>query len=55
MSREGEVTVLAASKTFKLLARNPLGEGSHSTPAIAGGVLYLRTLTHLACIGGKRR
>jgi outer membrane protein assembly factor BamB len=55
MSREGEVVVLAAAKTFQLLARNPLGEGSHSTPAIAGGTMYLRTFGHLISIGKSRK
>jgi len=53
ISREGEVVVVAANKQFQLLARNPLGEGSHSTPAIAGGRMFLRTFTHLISIGGK--
>src|SRR5262249_16944465 len=43
VSRAGDVVVLAAAKEYQLLARNPLGEGSHSTPAIAGGRMYLRT------------
>jgi outer membrane protein assembly factor BamB len=55
MSRQGDVTVLAAAKQFKLLARNPLGEGSHSTPALANGCMYLRTFTHLISIGAKGR
>lgn len=55
MSREGEVVVLAASKKFQLLARNPLGEGSHSTPAIANGTMYLRTFGDLTAIGNKER
>jgi outer membrane protein assembly factor BamB len=53
-SREGDVVVLAASKKFEHLATNPLGEGSHSTPAIAGGRMYVRTFTHLIAVGGKR-
>jgi outer membrane protein assembly factor BamB len=53
VSREGEVVVLAAAKRFELLARNPLGEGSHSTPAVAGGRMYLRTFSHLISVGGK--
>jgi len=52
MSEEGEVPVIAASREFKILARNPLGEGSRSTPAVAGGRLYLRSYTHLISIGG---
>lgn len=54
ISRDGEVVVLAAAKKFEQLARNPVGEGSHSTPAVAGGVLYVRTFTHLISIGGKK-
>ena len=54
VSREGEVIVLAAAKEYELLARNPLGEGSHSTPAVADGRLYLRTFSHLISLGGKK-
>jgi outer membrane protein assembly factor BamB len=53
VSRDGDVIVLAAGKRFEQVARNRLGEGSHSTPAVAGGRLYLRTFTHLISIGGK--
>jgi outer membrane protein assembly factor BamB len=54
VSRTGEVVVLAAARKYKLLGRNQLGEGSHSTPAIAGGRLYLRTFSHLISVGGKK-
>jgi outer membrane protein assembly factor BamB len=54
VSRDGEVVVLAGTKQFTLLARNPLGEGSHSTPAVAGGRMYLRTFTHLVSVGRKK-
>jgi outer membrane protein assembly factor BamB len=53
MSDAGEAVVVAADREFKLLARNPIGEGSHSTPSVADGVLYLRTFSHLIAIGGK--
>ncbi len=53
VSRTGEMVVLAAAEKFKLLARFPLGEPSHSTPAIAGGAMYLRTVSHLMAIGGN--
>jgi outer membrane protein assembly factor BamB len=49
----GEMVVLAPGDTFKLLARNPLGEGTRSTPCVDGGRLYLKTFSHLVCIGGK--
>ncbi|MHB8901919.1 MAG: PQQ-binding-like beta-propeller repeat protein, partial [Thermoguttaceae bacterium] len=52
VSREGEVVVLAASRQFKELGRVPLGEASHSTPAVAGGVMYLRTTSHVMALAG---
>jgi outer membrane protein assembly factor BamB len=54
ISRPGDVFVIAAGDKFELLGRNPLGEQSHATPAVAGGVLYLRTFSHLISIGGKK-
>lgn len=52
ITRAGEVVVIRASRTYELLAINPLGEASHATPAVAGGRMYLRTLSHLISIGG---
>jgi outer membrane protein assembly factor BamB len=54
ISREGEMVVLAAAEKYKLLARVNLEESSDSTPAVAGGVMYLRTLSHLMALGGKK-
>ncbi|NLF72990.1 MAG: PQQ-binding-like beta-propeller repeat protein [Candidatus Anammoximicrobium sp.] len=51
---EGTVHVLAASSQYRLLSSNPLGEPSRSTPAIAGGRLYLRTVSHLVSVGGNK-
>ena len=53
ISREGQMVVLAASEEFNELARIDLEEPSNSTPAIADGVMYLRTLSHLMAIGGE--
>ena len=53
VSRAGDVVVLAASRRYEFLARNRLDEGSHSTPAVAGGRLYLRTFSHLISLGGR--
>ena len=53
MSAEGEVVVLAASPEYELLGRQSLGDPSHSTPAVSGGVMYLRTFTKLFAIGGN--
>jgi len=53
IAEDGEVVVIAASDEYKLLARNPLGERSQSTPAVAGGMMFLRSLSHLYAVGGR--
>ena len=53
MDEDGVVFVVAAEKEFKLLAKNPLGEPSRSTPAVSGGRMFLRTYSHLICVGAK--
>ncbi len=53
ISREGQVVVLSASREFAELGRVDLGEPSHSTPAVAGGVMYLRTKSRIMVLGGK--
>jgi len=50
---KGEMIVLATGDTFQELGRSPLGEGTHSTPCVEGGRLYVKTFTHLVCIGKK--
>lgn len=49
----GEMVVVAAGDKYELLARNPLGEGTRSTPCVDAGRLYVKTFTHLVCVGGK--
>jgi outer membrane protein assembly factor BamB len=51
ITTEGNVVVLIAGPKYELLAVNSLGEKSHATPAVADGRLYLRTYSHLICIG----
>jgi len=53
ISREGELVVLAAADKYELLARINLEEPSSSTPAVANGVMYLRTLSHVMAIGPR--
>jgi outer membrane protein assembly factor BamB len=53
LSEDGDTFVVQAGKEFKLLGRNRLGEMSMSTPAIAGGSLFLRTQTKLYCLRQK--
>jgi outer membrane protein assembly factor BamB len=42
-SEEGKVAVLRAGADWEVLAVNDLGEGIYATPALSGGVIYLRT------------
>lgn len=51
LSTTGELVALAAAGHFALLGRTALGEGGHASPAVALGRLYVRTLTHLHCLG----
>lgn len=50
-SREGVVTVVAATKEFKILSQNPLEGSLMASPIAADGVLYLRTDKALYRIG----
>jgi outer membrane protein assembly factor BamB len=55
VSESGEVFVLAAAPTFRLLARNSVGDPPvRATPAVGDGRLFLRTAQHLVCIGHTR-
>ena len=54
VDEEGIVHVIAASKEFKVLAKNPLGEDCRSTPAVSGGRMYIRTYSQLICVGAKK-
>lgn len=52
--RRGNIFVLAAGKSFEILARNSLDEDSYATPAVANGSLYIRTTSQLLSIGGEK-
>jgi outer membrane protein assembly factor BamB len=54
VSSRGDVVVAEASGHFKLLAKNPLGELTRSTPAVAGGRMYIHTSQHLISVGGAK-
>ena len=53
LSVAGEMVVIATGDEFKVLGRSPAGEGSHSTPCVDGERIYVKTFTHLVCLGGK--
>jgi len=50
-SARGEVTVIEASDSLKVLSRNGLGERIMATPALVDGVVYVRTDSHLYAFG----
>lgn len=50
-SSKGEMVVFAAADEFRILGRNPLGEGTRSTPCVDGSRIYMKTFSHLICIG----
>jgi len=54
ISREGQVVVIAAADKYKLLGQTKLNEPSQSTPAVSGGVLFLRTESQLLAVGKKK-
>ena len=54
VSTTGDVSVVRAVDRFELLAKNSLGELTHSTPAVAGGRMFIRSAQRLFCIGGRQ-
>lgn len=55
ISSAGELVVVEASPTFRVLGRFQMGEASHATPAYAGGMLYVRTESRLYAFGTAAR
>lgn len=53
VSEEGEVVVLAAAPQFQEYGRSPLGDGSHASPAVANGRLYVRGFGRLVSLRAK--
>ena len=40
---------------FEVLAKNDLGEEIRATPAVVGGVIYIRTASGLAAFGQNQK
>ncbi|MCB1225890.1 MAG: PQQ-binding-like beta-propeller repeat protein [Verrucomicrobiales bacterium] len=51
--QSGTVHVIRADGTFGVLARNPLDETCRTTPAMGGGKLLVRTLSHLTAVRAR--
>ena len=56
LSEDGDTFVIQAGPEFKVLHKNSLGEMCMATPAIAGGSLFIRTISKLYCVrqSGKK-
>lgn len=54
MNTEGQVVIIKAAERYELLSVNPLGEKTQATPAVADGIMYLRTLTKVFALGPAR-
>ncbi len=50
-SEDGEMFVVKAGAKFEVLATNPMGELLMTTPAIASGMMFVRTQHHVFAIG----
>jgi outer membrane protein assembly factor BamB len=55
LSEDGATYVVKAGAEFELLGKNPLGEVSLATPAIADGRLFIRTAAAVYCIKSSGR
>ena len=52
--RDGTTLVLKQAHEFTILATNHLDEGVDASPALTGNQLFLRSKSHLYCIGSGR-
>jgi outer membrane protein assembly factor BamB len=52
-SEDGDIVVIAAGPEFKHLATNAMGEALMATPAVAAGVMYVRSPRTLFAVGSK--
>jgi len=52
-NEDGKTTVIEASRELKIIAENELDERTLASPAISGGLIFLRTDDHLYAIGTR--
>jgi outer membrane protein assembly factor BamB len=53
-SEDGEIMVVAAGPKLETIATNSMGETLMATPALSGGVMYVRGASSLFAIGQKK-
>jgi outer membrane protein assembly factor BamB/alkylhydroperoxidase family enzyme len=51
---DGTTYVFKGSDKFELVSRNKLDDGCRASPAVSDGQIFLRTLSHLYCIGERQ-
>ena len=50
VNQSGDTIIVRASPEFELLGINSLGEKANTTPALAGGEIFIRTDARLWCV-----
>lgn len=53
VSEQGIMTVIEPAETYRVAAKNELGEEMHASPVVVEGQWLLRGLEHLYCIGKR--
>jgi outer membrane protein assembly factor BamB len=53
-SEDGDVYVLKAGPAFQVIAKNSMGEACLASPAISGGVIYIRTASRIVAVGSGK-
>jgi outer membrane protein assembly factor BamB len=53
-NEDGEMLVIQAGRTFKLLATNSMGELLMATPALSNGTMFVRSSTSVSAISAKK-
>ena len=53
LGRNGTTRIVAAERSYRLIATCSLGEHADATPALGDGRIYIRSRDHLWCIGGN--
>jgi hypothetical protein len=54
MDEDGNLLVIAVDDKYIEVCKHSLGESTRATPAVANNRLYLRTESHLICVGNKK-
>jgi outer membrane protein assembly factor BamB len=52
-NEDGDILVIASGREFRHIATNPIGELLMATPALSGGVMYVRSASSLFAIGRR--